>query len=201
MTEVTEYDDEVICKHSYSEQCHQSYITDYKPAQKEQCDEEFIKNCHIEYKKHATQETVRKCSQQLICGGEGPEVCRTAHTTACETKLEVHEVDDDVVNCKTEFETSCEDVTQGYSTTTECKKWPKVKCTKQTKKVQKTSPLTECRTVPTQVCGPQGCILEKGEEFCVDEVQTVINPVSILTICIYEHFSTFISIPLIKYND
>merc|ERR1712227_709315 len=91
MTEVTEYDDSVTCKHSYSEQCHQSYVTDYKPAQKEECDEEFVKNCHIGYKKIAQQETVRKCHEPLICGGEGPEVCRTAHTTACETKLEVHE--------------------------------------------------------------------------------------------------------------
>ena len=178
MTEVTEYDDEVTCKHSYSEQCHQSYVTDYKPAQKEQCEEEFIKNCHIEYQKKATQETVRKCSQQLVCAGEGPTVCRTAHTTACETRLEVHEVDDDIVNCRNEFETSCEDVIQGYSTTTECKKWPKVKCDKKTVKTRKTTPITECRTVPTQVCGPEGCILEKGEEFCVDEVKTVINPVS-----------------------
>ena len=178
MTEVTEYDDEVTCKHSYSEQCHQSYVTDYKPAQKEQCEEEFIKNCHIKYQKKATKETVRKCSQQLVCAGEGPTVCRTAHTTACETRLEVHEVDDDIVNCRNEFETSCEDVTQGYSTTTECKKWPKVKCDKKTEKTRKTNPITECRTVPTQVCGPEGCILEKGEEFCVDEVQTVINPVS-----------------------
>merc|ERR1712136_738424 len=117
MTEVTEYDDSVTCKHSYSEQCHQSYVTDYKPAQKEECDEEFVKNCHIEYKKIASQETVRKCHEPLICGGTGPEVCRTATTTACETKLEVHEVYD-----------------------------------------------------------PEGCILEKGEEVCFDEVQTVINP-------------------------
>ena len=195
MTEVTEYDDSVTCKHSYSEQCHQSYVTDYKPAQKEECDEEFIKNCHIEYKKIAQQETVRKCHEPLICGGEGPEVCRTSHTTACETKLEVHEVDDDVVNCKTEFEESCEDVTQGYSTSRECKKWPKVKCDKRTVATKKATPITQCRSVPVQVCGPEGCILEKGEEVCFDEVQTVINPVRIFT-----NNSFLVPISIIKFS-
>ena len=191
MTEVTEYDDEYICKHSYHEQCYESYVTNYKASQKEQCDDEFIKNCHIEYKKTAEQKTVTKCFQQLVCGGEGPDVCRTEHTTACETRLDVHEVDDDFVSCKTEFEESCEDITLGYSTTSECKKWPKVKCSKETKKTQKTTPITECRSVPTEVCGPEGCILEKGEEFCVDEVQTVINPVSFLKKIILDIFYMF----------
>ena len=177
MTEHTEYDDEVVCKHSYSEQCHQTYVTDYKPAQKQECEETFVKNCHIEYKKSAQQETIRKCSQQLVCAGDGPEVCRTVYTTICETKQEVHEVNDDVVNCKTVYEEDCQDITQGYSTTRECRKWPKVECDKKNVPVTKYTPITECRKEPKEVCGPEGCILEKGEELCFDEVQTVINPV------------------------
>lgn len=180
MVEHTEYDEQVVCKHSYSEQCHQTYVTDYKPAQKQECEDNFVKNCHIEYKKSAQQETVRKCSQPLTCGGEGPKVCRNIHTTVCETKLEIHNVNDDVVDCKTVIEEDCKDITQGYSTTRECKKWPKVECTKTNVPVTKTSPITECSTRPTEVCGPEGCILEQGDEFCVDEVQTVINPVSFL---------------------
>ena len=182
MVEHTEYDDEVICKHSYSEQCHQTYVTDYKPAQKEECEENFVKNCHIEYKKSASQEKVRKCSQPLVCGGEGPRVCRNVHSTVCETRHEIHSVTDDVVTCKTEYEEDCRDITQGYSTTRECKKWPKVKCDKKPTPVEKLSPITECRTIPTEVCGPEGCILEKGDEYCVDEVKLVINPVSVLLI-------------------
>ena len=178
MTEVTEYDDAVECKHSYSRQCHQSYVTDYKPAQKQQCDEEFVKNCHIEYKKTASQETVRKCITPQICSGEGPNVCRTVTTTACETKVEKHEVDDDIVNCRTEFIKDCRDETQGYATTTSCKQWPTVKCDKINQKVVKATPITECSTKPIQVCGAEGCLLEAGEPECVDEVQTVINPVS-----------------------
>ena len=191
MTQFTEYDDEVICEHRYNKQCYESYVTKYKPEQKEQCTEEFVKNCHIEYKKTAQQEKVTKCAHPLVCGGQGPEVCRREYTTACETRRKVHEVDDDVVNCKTEFEESCYDVTQGYSTTTECKTWPKVKCSKKTKRTQKSTPITECRTVPINVCGPEKCLLEKGEEFCVDDIQMVINQVSFVTYCKYERFIAF----------
>ena len=58
MVEYTEYDDEVTCQHSYSQQCHNTYVTDYKPAQKEECEENFVKNCHIEYKKNVVQQNV-----------------------------------------------------------------------------------------------------------------------------------------------
>ena len=179
MKEVTEYDDEVQCRHSYSEQCYQSYITKYKPSQKQECDDEFVKSCRIQYKTTAQQESVRKCTVPLICAGNGLEVCRIAHTTVCETKNEVHEVMDDVANCKTIFESVCEDVRQGYVTKRECKKWPKVKCNKITQKVKKLSPISVCRSEPIEVCGPKGCELEPGEKVCVDEEQIISSLVCI----------------------
>ena len=178
MREVIEYNDSVTCKHSYSEQCYQSYVTDYKPIQIEECEEEFDKKCYIEHKKTTEQETIRKCHKPLICEGKGPEVCRAANTIACETKLEFHEIDDDVIHCQTVYDESCENITKGYSTVTDCKKWPKVKCDKKTVATKKSAPVTECKSVPTNICGPEACRLEKGEEVCFDEVQTVITPVS-----------------------
>ena len=180
MKEVTEYDDEVQCRHSYSEQCYQSYITKYKPSQKQECDDEFVKSCRIQYKTTAQQESVRKCTVPLICAGEGTEVCRIAYTTVCETKNEVREVVDDVASCKTIFESVCEDVRQGYVTESECKKWPKVKCNKITQKVKKLSPFSVCRSEPIEVCGPKGCELVPGEKVCVDEEQTMSRLVCII---------------------
>ena len=179
MKEVTEYDDEVQCRHSYSEQCYHSYITKYKPSQKQECDDEFVKSCSIHYKTTAQQESVRKCTVPLICAGDGAEVCKIAYTTVCETKNEVREVMDDVPSCKTIFESVCEDVRQGYVTKRECKKWPKVKCNKFTQKVMKLSPFSVCRSEPIEVCGPKGCELEPGEKVCVDEDQTISSLVCI----------------------
>lgn len=178
MVEYTEYDDELTCQHSYFEQCHRTYVTVYKPAQTEECEENFVKNCYIEYKQAAVQENVEVYMQQQECVGEGPPAPRTFHTTVCETRYEIHNVRDDVVNCTTEFETDCNQVTQGYTTTTHCKRWPKVKCDLKTVPKGKWSPITECRNIPKTIMVPGGCSLQPGQTVCHDEIQTVVNPVS-----------------------
>ena len=178
MVEYTEYDDEVTCQHSYSEQCHDTYVTDYKPAQKEECEENFVKNCHIEYKKSVQQQNVNVCIQQQVCSGEGPSVQKTLYNTVCETSYEIHKVKDDVVDCKTVYEEDCRDVTQGYTTSEECTKWPKVECDLNTVDREKYTPITECRKVPKIATVPGGCVLEPGPTTCHDETQAVVNPVS-----------------------
>ena len=178
MVEYTEYDDEVTCQHSYSQQCHNTYITDYKPAQKEECEENFVKNCHIEYKKNVIQQNVNVCIQQQVCTGEGPSVQKTIYSTICETTYHIHKVKDDVVDCKTVYEKDCKDVTQGYTTSEECTTWPKVECNLDTVDKEKWTPITECRKEPKVITVPGDCVLEPGETTCHDETQAVVNPVS-----------------------
>ena len=59
------------------------------------------------------------------CESGGPEICRTEYESECVTSQEVHDVEDDVVECRTEVEEKCEDETSGYTTNTKCSKWPK----------------------------------------------------------------------------
>ena len=89
MTQETEYDDVITCKHSYSEKCHTTYATDYEPTQEEKCEENFKKNCFIEFKPKASQEQVQFCYTPLVknCDTPGPEVCTTEYTSACTTRL------------------------------------------------------------------------------------------------------------------
>merc|ERR1712236_185486 len=130
MVEETEYDDVVQCDHSYDRRCHTTYVTNYESQQEEECEENFRKNCFIEYSKIATTENVEVCRKPLVkdCEVEGPEICRTEYESECWTKQEVHEVEDDVVECATEVEEKCEDETSGYTTNTKCSKWPKEVC-------------------------------------------------------------------------
>ena len=88
MVQETEYDDVITCKHSYSEKCHTTYLTDYTPTQEEKCEENFKKNCYIEFKNHASEEQVKFCYTPLVknCEIEGPEVCTTEYTSACVTR-------------------------------------------------------------------------------------------------------------------
>merc|ERR1739842_254065 len=75
---------------------------------------------------------------------------------------EVHDVEDDVVECTTEIEEKCEDETSGYTTNTKCSKWPREVCSVSkepqrtckhvTKLVPKLEPTEECVDVPKEVC-------------------------------------------------
>jgi len=176
MVEETEYDDVVTCKHSYSEKCHSTYTTDFEPQQEEECEENFVKNCFIEFRKVASQETVEFCHTPLKLEGGGPEICKTVYESACTTRYEQHDVDEDTVECETISEEKCEDVTQGYTTEQKCTKWPVQKCQSKAQKTKKYSPQTSCKKVPREVCGAGSIAVPQGEE-CFDRQETVIQEV------------------------
>ena len=180
MVEETEYDDVVTCKHSYSEKCHTTYTTDFEPQQEEECEENFVKNCFIEFKNVASQETVQFCHTPLKLEGGGPEICKTVYESACATRYEEHDVDEDTVDCETIAEEKCEDVTQGYTTEQKCTKWPVQKCTASKSTVKKYSPQTACKKVPREVCGEGSIAVPQGEE-CFDKQETVIQEVKLTT--------------------
>ena len=90
LSEVTSLEKEPIleCTHKNTEQCHYTYVTQFKPSQEEVCEENFEKECQITFKQQAYNETVRKCYRPVekVCSGEGPEVCRTVYEASCSTK-------------------------------------------------------------------------------------------------------------------
>merc|ERR1712010_93145 len=177
MIEVTEYDDVAQCDHSYDRRCHTTYVTNYESQQEEDCVENFRKSCFIEYEQIAFNETVEVCRNPLVkdCTIKGPRICRTLYESECWTKQEVHDVEDDVVECTTEVEETCEDNTSGYTTSTKCSKWPKEVCSVSKKPVKKYTPITGCTKEPREVCSEDGCGFSEGDPECYDKVQTVVQ--------------------------
>merc|ERR1712156_466876 len=82
---------------------------------------------------------------------------------------------DDVVECETVVEEKCEDNTSGYTTTTDCSKWPKEVCNVSKKQVKKYTPITACTKEPRELCAPAGCGFKEGSEECFEKVQTVVQ--------------------------
>merc|ERR1712106_772031 len=76
------------CTHKNTEQCHYTYVTQFKPSQEEVCEENFEKLCSITFKQIAFNETVKKCYKPVekVCNGQGEEECRTVYESSCTTK-------------------------------------------------------------------------------------------------------------------
>ena len=58
------------------------------PSQEEICEDSFHKTCQISFRQTPSTEVVRSCLTPVrkVCGGDGPEVCRTVHETSCMTR-------------------------------------------------------------------------------------------------------------------
>ena len=88
---------------------------------------------------------------------------RTVYDTVCETAQEVHEVVDDVVNCRTENVEMCKDVTNGFITEKKCELWPQEKCEVTQQAVKKYSPKVQCKKIPREIC-TAGCVVKEVKE-------------------------------------
>merc|ERR1719187_2208718 len=177
MEERTEWEVVVKCEHSYNRRCAKTLKTRYEAAQEEDCQENYIKNCFIEYGQTAQNVTVTVCRTPLVkdCDQPGEEICSTQYESECVTEQEVHQVTDDVPECRTVVEEKCEENTSGYTTNTKCSKWPRKECALSKQQTTKFSPLTKCTKVPVELCGPAGCGFKEGPEECFERVQTVVG--------------------------
>ena len=54
-------------------------------------------------------------------------------------------------------ENVCQDVVEGYTTSSKCSNFPKEECTLTKKKVKKVTPETGCNKEPVELCAPKGC--------------------------------------------
>ena len=163
------------CSHSYNKRCTTSYTTTYEAQQEEECEDNYKKSCFIEYSQTAYDTTVEVCVEPLVkdCDAEGPEVCSTEYQSECETVQHEHDVEDDVVECRNEIESKCEDVTSGYTSSQKCSDWPVQKCDVQRKPVKKYSPETSCKKVPVELCGPSSCPTVPGPKECYETKKTI----------------------------
>ena len=180
--EYTDFTEVMTCVHKSEERCHTSYVTQFVGHQEQKCDEKFEKTCTIYYENVAVNEEVEVCKTYLCpdCTREGPEECDTVYDTVCETKRKIHNVLDDVVNCKTVEEKKCEQVTDGelmlpiyyeykcdlpgFRTKEQCDTWPVERCEVEQVSVNKTTPETSCREEPRRLCAPRGCAEKQARD-------------------------------------
>ena len=160
------------CTHKNTEQCHYTYVTEFKPTQEEVCEENFEKQCSITFKQKAFNETVKKCYKPVekVCNGQGPEECRTVYESSCTTKYVEKQPGKFVgdTGCEKlpveicgagctfeEGEEECHDkVTATLVDVPEevCDLNPQKTCRFTTKLVPKLTPKHQCTIVPKETC-------------------------------------------------
>ena len=90
IVEERQYENSLSCDHVHDKKCHTTYVTKFYPQQIEKCDEDFKKDCQIELKAITENKTHLACSEELFA-----ENC------------EETEEDEELSECRTEFETQC----------------------------------------------------------------------------------------------
>lgn len=178
MVEETTYDDQIVCHHSYTKKCHQTYVTSFEAVQMEMCEDNYEKYCTIEYKKTAEDEEVEICNEVLErnCDEPGPTVCETVFESQCKTHYHVHEVEEDKPSCNIQMMEKCRDITIGYTTEQKCDKWPQQVCTLEKVTSKNTTPETKCEKTPREVCGPGPCpMVKSAQSQCRTVIETVIH--------------------------
>eukprot|EP00092_Neocalanus_flemingeri_P023887 GFUD01025912.1.p1 GENE.GFUD01025912.1~~GFUD01025912.1.p1 ORF type:complete len:697 (+),score=162.50 GFUD01025912.1:64-2154(+) len=177
MEEITEWDTQYTCQHSYNRRCAKSLTTTYNAAQEEECEENYVKKCFIEYTAYAQNVTVNVCRTPLVkdCDQQGEELCTTEYESECVTEQLEHQVEDDVPECQTVVDEKCEDITSGYTSSQQCSKWPREECVLSKQNRKKYSPQTRCEKIPVTLCGPAGCGLVEGDEVCYERTQTIVG--------------------------
>ena len=53
------------CWHQNVTQCHDSYVTEFKPSQEQKCEETFWKSCKIDFKEKPYNYTMKQCHTPL----------------------------------------------------------------------------------------------------------------------------------------
>merc|ERR1712051_695033 len=166
LEEVTTIEKEPIleCTHKNTEQCHYTYVTQFKPSQEEVCEETFEKSCSITFKQKAFDETVNKCYTPV------EKVCQTVYESSCTTKYVEKQpgkfvgdtgceklpveicgagcvFEEGVEECHDKVLTSLVDVPEEV-----CDLNPQKVCKYITKLVPKLAPVHECTIVPKETC-------------------------------------------------
>ena len=105
------------CTHKNTEQCHYTYVTQFRPSREEVCEESFDKKCSISFLQQARNETVEKCYRPLVkvCGETdgrslGEEINTIADTRSKRRRRRRFKKNakfGSKKTCQTYYETSC----------------------------------------------------------------------------------------------
>ena len=137
------------CTHKNTEQCHYTYVTQFKPSREEVCEETFDKKCSISFIQQARNETVEKCYTPLVkvCGEAGRRGSGEESNTISDTG---NNYEDNKRRRRRRFKKNAK-----FGSRKTCQTYYETSCT--TRYVEKTPGKfvadTSCEKLPVELCG------------------------------------------------
>jgi len=132
----------------------------------EVCNTHYETNCETTYKTYEVEQDEPVCVMELMKKCEDVTL-ELPQDGATGRRGKQQNLDDNAADLPQDDGT-----TQQPNTITvdeKCEEWPVQKCTLEKRTVKKVHPETACRKLPREVCAPNNCALQAGEEVCRDE--------------------------------
>lgn len=157
-----------------------------EPVGPDICSTHYETNCETKYKTYEVEQDEPECRMELMtkCKDVTIELPTADPSTVRSLQREKRQFE----GLDTSTESSSVDEGSGDNTIKNdqqnilgvdenCEEWPVQKCTLTKKTVRKVHPETECRKIPREVCVPNNCAMQQGEQICRDEVRMQVQNV------------------------
>ena len=119
-----------------------------------------VRECTIHMEAAWVPVRVKRCvegQQSAGCTRGGRQMCRTRYRTACGTRMEYHDMEEDYPKCRRERVNTCTEEEQKEEEVNNCREVEAMRCSIEKRTVRKAKPVSSCRRIPTKMCAKKKC--------------------------------------------
>jgi hypothetical protein len=143
------------------------------------CSTHYETNCETKYKAYEVEQDEPECRMELMrkCKDVTIELPTADPSTPRNREKRQFDGLDDSSSDSSDTSVATDSDDNTIKVDENCEEWPVQKCTLTKKTVRKVHPETECRKIPREVCVPNNCAMQQGEQVCRDEVRMQVQNV------------------------
>merc|ERR1719233_1313416 len=165
--EETVYDKVIKCQHTFTEKCHDTFITDYVPTQERKCNDVRVPV------PESTRFLLRRNRRQAVDDNGAPALTDDtglpplAGNNGLGPGGEIPQIEGNQLESLSDKDL--------LSIGDECEDWPVQKCELVKKVVKKVNPETSCQKMPREICAPGNCVVKPSEKKCRKEKKSLVQ--------------------------
>ena len=138
-----------------------------------------VRECTIHMEAAWVPVRVKRCvegQQSAGCTRGGRQLCRTRYRTACGTRMEYHDMEEDYPKCRRERVNTCTEEEQEEEEVNNCREVEAMRCSIEKRTVRKAKPVSSCRRIPTKMCAKKKCKKVTNPKIFIDSTKIIGAP-------------------------